>query len=238
MARITFFRQRMVWMPTLPGWFLLLFIAIVSCLLLARNLYAFLAPNQPSGARILVVEGWLAPGELDQAIDAFHKGKYERIITTGGPATDWPESRLGTDYASFAADYLIQHGVQRNLIAAVPAPGSAQKRTFLSAVMFRESARKLGIPLDAVDVYSAGPHARRSRLLFQMALGDKVKVGVLAARPDDFDPDAWWRTSTGVEQMFFQSLGMIWVKCCFWPGPGDSTQEHMAKSQIAIAFSG
>ncbi len=217
-------------MPTTSGWLLLLLIFVVTGVLLANTLYTFLAPNQSVGARVLVVEGWLAPGELDQAIVAFRKGKYERIVTTGGPVTGWPESVLGTDYAHIAADYLAHHGVQDVLISAVSAPASAQERTFLSAVTFRKSAQRLGITLDAVDIYSSGPHARRSRLLFQMALGEGVSVGVMAAKPDTFDPEAWWRTSMGVEQMFFQLFGFVWVKCCFWPGSPGSHEELWANN--------
>ena len=228
MVRITLFRQRQIWMPTISGWLLLLLIGVATCILLANTLYTFLALNQLAGARVLVVEGWLAPEELDQAVSAFKKGKYERIVTTGGPVTGWPESTLGTDYAHIAADYLAQHGVQSDLIAAVPAPASAQERTFLSAVMFRKSMQRLGITLDAVDIYSSGPHARRSRLLFQLALGEGVRVGVMAAKPESFDPETWWRTSAGVEQMFFQSLGFVWVKCCFWPGLPGSHEELWA----------
>ncbi len=225
MQRPIFFRQRQVWMPTNLGWFSLLLICVVSGFLLLSNIYNFLAQNEPVGALILVVEGWLAPDELDQSIQTFKKGKYERIVTTGGPVTQWPGSNLDTDYAKLAADYLALHGIRRDLIYVVSAPKSAQERTFLSAVMFRESAQRLGITLDAVDIFSSGPHARRSRLLFQMALGPKVRVGVLAARPSDFEPEAWWRTSVGVENVFFQSFGFIWVKCCFWPGPTGSREE-------------
>ncbi len=215
-------------MPTISGWFFLLLIFVATCIFLANNLYAFLAPNAPVGARVLVVEGWLGPEELEQVIQTFKNGKYERIVTTGGPVTGWLGVNHETDYAKLAADYLAHHGVSRDLISAVPAPKSAQERTFLSAVMFRESTQRLGISLDSVDVFSSGPHARRSRLLFQMALGQKVRIGVLSARPGEFDPDAWWRTSAGVEQMFFQSFGYLWVKCCFWPGPPGSRQEKWA----------
>ena len=171
MKHVALFRQRQVWMPTIFGWILLLCICFAIGFLLAKNLYSFIAPNEPTGARVLVVEGWLAPQELDQAIKAFKKGKYERIVTTGGSVSGWPGLSQDTDYAGLAAGYLAQHGVRADLISAVPAPKSAQERTFLSAVMFRESAQRLGITLDAVDIFSAGPHARRSRLLFQMALG-------------------------------------------------------------------
>jgi uncharacterized SAM-binding protein YcdF (DUF218 family) len=207
---------------------LFLLVSFASAMLLRSGLYAFLAPNDPAGANILVVEGWLAPEELDQAIEVFRKGKYERIVTTGGPVAGWPGLSKDTVYAELAAAYLEKHGIRPEQILAVPAPRSAQERTFLSAVMFREAAKKQGMTLGAVDIFSAGPHARRSRLLFQMALGDDVRVGVLAARPESFNADAWWQSSSGVEQMFFQSFGYVWVKCCFWPGPPGSRKELWA----------
>lgn len=210
------------------GLSLLLLICIMTCILLANTLYSFLSPNEPVGGRILVVEGWLTPDELDQAEQAFKNGKYERVVTTGGPISGWPDLYPDTDYAKISADYLARHNVKRDLITVVSTPKSAQERTFLSAVMFRESAQKSGMTLDAIDIFSSGPHARRSRLLFQMALGKKVRVGVLAARPSSFDPDAWWRTSAGVEAIVFQSIGFVWVKCCFWPGPPGSQKELWA----------
>jgi hypothetical protein len=207
---------------------LLLFLGILACFLLAHNLYAFLAPNEPVGARVLVVEGWLAPDELDQAVQFFKKGKYEHIVTTGGPISGWPELFLDTDYARIAADYLTLHGVSRDIIIVVPTPKSAQERTFLSAVMVRKSAKQLGLTLDAIDLFSSGPHARRSRLLYQMALGRNVRVGILAARPGGFDPEDWWQTSAGVEAMAFQSVGYAWVTCCFWTGTPGSQKELWA----------
>jgi uncharacterized SAM-binding protein YcdF (DUF218 family) len=225
MIRITFFRPRQIWMPTFFGWIFLLAIALVIALFVVRNIYAFLAQNEPVGARILVIEGWLAPEELDQAVQAFKKGGYERVVTTGGPISGWPELSLHSNYARVAADYLAQHGVPRDVIISVPTPASAQERTFLSAVVLRDSAQQLGITLDAIDLFSSGAHSRRSRLLFQMAFGQEVRIGVLAGRPDDYDPEAWWRSSSGVESMVFQSIGLLWVKCCFWPGPPGSQQE-------------
>lgn len=229
MIQIPLIRRRQIWLPTPAGWVFLLLLFIATGFLLANNIYSFLAPNQPVGARILVVEGWLAPGELDQAIEAYTKGSYERVVTTGGPVSGWPGLSQDGDYATLAASYLAQRGIRRELITAVPAPRSAQERTFLSAVMLREAAKKQEIALEAINVFSAGAHARRSRLLFQMALGQDVSVGVLAARPESYDPDAWWRSSTGVEQIFFQSFGYAWVKCCFWPGPPGSGNEMWAQ---------
>lgn len=198
------------------------------CLLVIRNIYSLLSPIDPVGARILVVEGWLAPDELDQAVHIFKKGGYQRVVTTGGPIVGWSELFAHSNYAQIAADYLAQHGLPSDRIVIVPTPASAQERTFLSAVVLRESAQKLGITLDMIDLISSGAHARRSRLLFQMAFGPKARVGVLAARPEDYNPEAWWQSSSGVEAIVFQSIGLIWVKCCFWPGPPGSQQELWA----------
>ena len=228
MSPIIFFKHRRIWFPTLWGWLLLLALALVVCILVARNIYSFLAPYDPVGAHVLVVEGWLAPEELDQAVQTFQAGKYARIVTTGGPILGWPVLHKDNNYASMAADYLAQHGVPRESITAVPTPASAQERTFLSAVVLRESAPQLGITLDALDLLSSGAHARRSRLLFQMAFGNKVRVGILAAKPAEYDADAWWRSSSGAEAIVFQTIGLVWVKCCFWPGSPGIQQELWA----------
>lgn len=225
MTRRVFFRPRQIWMPTIFGWLFLLTIGLVIGLLVVRNIYPFLAQNEPVGARVLAIEGWLAPEELDQAVQTFKKGGYERVVTTGGPIVGWTELSVHSNYAKMAADYLAQHGVPRNAIISVPSPASAQERTFLSAVVLRDSANQLGITLDAIDLFSSGAHSRRSRLLFQMAFGQKVRIGVAASRPSGYDPEAWWRSSSGVESIVFQSIGLLWVKCFFWPGPPGSQQE-------------
>lgn len=226
MANIALYRKTQIWLPTIWGWLFLLTFIFALSVFGVRYIYTFLAPNDPVNAHTLVVEGWLTPKELDQAIQTFKMGGYSRVVTTGGP-TEWPETRYG-NYAAIAADYLAQHGIPRDLILVVPAPPSAQERTFLSAVMLRKSAQKSGLKLDTINLFSSGAHARRSRLLFRMALGPKVKVGVLSAKPENYNPKAWWRTSEGVESIFFQSIGLVWVKCCFWPGPPGSQQELWA----------
>jgi uncharacterized SAM-binding protein YcdF (DUF218 family) len=227
---LIFFRPRQIWLPTFFGWLLLLVISLATCMFVALNIYSFLAQNEPVGARVLVVEGWLDPEGLEQAVVAFKRGRYERVVTTGGPIMGRPELlRYGT-YARFAADYLAQHGIPHNVITAAPAPPSAQDRTFLSAVVLRDFARQQGLNLHAIDVFSSGTHARRSRLLFQMALGSEIRVGVFAAHPiggygQYYPPENWWRSSSAAESIVMQSIGLIWVKCCFWPGPAGSKDE-------------
>lgn len=225
-SRDLFIRQRLCWLPTIWGVLLAALASMAVGIWLIHNLYAFLAPSDPIGSKILVIEGWLAPEELDQAVQTFKTRGYARVITTGGPVSGWTELCAQGSYAGMAAEYLVRQGIPRQAVIAVPSPASAQDRTYLSAVVLRDWAQQPGNVLHELDLFSSGAHARRSRMLFQMAFGPEVHIGILSARPSDFNPEAWWRTSSGVESMMFQSIGLLWVKLFFWPQGRGSAQEY------------
>jgi hypothetical protein len=225
-VRLALVRRRRVWLPTALGWLLLVAAMAAATVQAGRNLHAFLAQNRPVGAPILVVEGWMDPNGLDQALAAYRSGSYARVVTTGGPIEHWPGSDGPATFAERAAAYLVRSGVPEAAVTAVPAPGTDQERTYFSAVMVRRWAGQSGIAVHALDVFSSGTHARRSRLLYQLAFGPEVQVGVYAARYPDYDPDVWWRTSLGARDVLVQAIGLIWVKCFFWPSqPGHSADE-------------
>jgi uncharacterized SAM-binding protein YcdF (DUF218 family) len=205
-------------LPTLLGWVLLT--ALVAALALAGlyRVHGFLAINKPvPGAELLVVEGWISEQELDQAVSAFCNGRYALLVTTGGPIERWSGLIGFADFAASSADYLIRAGVPPERIVAVPAPASAQDRTFLSAVKLRDWLENESRRYDAVDVLSSGTHARRSRRLFQQALGPDADVGVLSVQPSGYDPEAWWRSSAGVKTVLGEIISMAWTVCCFSP---------------------
>jgi hypothetical protein len=225
MKRPVLFRRCEIWLPTIWGWLAILLIGATAVVLIARNLYAFLAPNEPVGARILVVEGWMDPEDLDQAIAVFRSGGYERVVTTGGPM-NWLEPGGPVSFAERAARYLKRNGFADSSVTAVPAPHSAQERTYLSAVMVREWAKRSGLAIDAIDVFSSGTHARRSRYLYRLAFGPNIKVGILAARPGTYDGGRWWRTGIGSRDVLDQAIGLFWTACFFRPPPPGSHEER------------
>jgi hypothetical protein len=75
--------------------------------------------------------------ELDQAIAAYRSGGYERVATTGGPIDEFEHVDSTASYAERARSYLVRSGLPTASVVAVPAPASAQNRSFLSAVMVR-----------------------------------------------------------------------------------------------------
>ena len=229
------FRRRHVWLPTLWGALLGLGALAAIAVALIANAPGYLAVTEPArgadgaGARVLIVEGWLEDRELDQAVAQFRRGHYERIVTTGGPIDSWIGLPLPwKDYADRAARYLAAHGLADATITAVPAPASAQDRTFLSAVVVREWAARERVRLDAVDLFSVGVHARRSRMMFRAALGSGVEVGVIAAQPTLLDPQRWWKTSGGAKVVLGESISLVWTACCFWPPAAGSHEERWA----------
>ena len=220
-------RRRQVWLPTWQGWLLLVLVLAVVALLAATRIVGFLTPQAPApGARILVVEGWLEQADLRLALAALERGRYERVLTTGGPVESWDDPPGMVSSAERAAKFIAAHAPAGTKVTAVPAPASAQDRTFLSAVVLRDWARGQGLALEAIDLFTAGVHARRSRMMFAEALGPAVNVGVLAAPARYYDGDRWWTSSSGAKTVIGESLGLAWTVCCFRPPPPGSHVER------------
>lgn len=234
--RLPLFRRREIWLPTLVGWVVMLAIGVASCLLVWYQIHDFLSPNAPvQGAKILVVEGWLPEEALDQAVVAFRKGRYERVVTTGGPFEFWPCLLGKTNYAELAADYLRTHGLEHVDVTAVPAPASLQERTYLSAVKIREWLGKHPPEIAALDVFSGGTHSRRTHMLYRMAFGSKMDVGILSARPSEYDETRWWETSAGAKSVMGEVISLAWTVCCFSPPAKGSHEELWGVAQPAVA---
>jgi hypothetical protein len=209
-------RRREVLLPTIWGWLLLLALLALAAVIAGRGVYPFLAVSAPSGGKILAIEGWMDPYALDQAVEAFRKGGYELAVTTGAPVEKWPKGEAYATAAERAADYLRSQGLPPSAVAAAPSPASAQDRTFMSAVIVREWTKRSGIEVRAIDVFSVGAHARRSRYLYQKAFGHEVKVGVVAGR-HEYANEAWWRSAEGAREVLDQAIAYVWIVLFFRP---------------------
>ena len=216
--RLRLWRRREVWLPTIWGWLVLLVVAGAVVFVIGRNLHGFLAPTAPVGARTLVVEGWMGREQHHEAAAVFRSRGYQRLITTGGRIDRWPPGTgVAKTFAEQSANYLRSLGIEREAIVAVPSPEAQHDRTYLSALSVRDWARSAGVALEAIDVISDATHARRSRDLYRLAFGPDVQVGVLATRAYDYDASAWWRSSAGIKHVIEDTVGLVWIKCCFRP---------------------
>jgi len=215
-----------VWAPTLPGWGLLAGSLALALAGLGLGVPRYLAQTDPVGRGLLVVEGWLPAEAVEGAVEAYRRGGYELFVMTGGPIEEEICPPGHATYAERGAGLARGFGLRDDDLAVVPAPASAQERTFRSAVSLRQWAEASGRTVSALDVYSYGTHARRSRWLFQRAFGDGVEVGVIAAAPSRYEPAAWWRTSEGARAVLSETAAWAWVQLLFDPGARGSRQEQ------------
>lgn len=164
-----------------------------------------------------MVEGWAPDYAMAQTIAEFRRHPYSKLYVTGGPLeVGTPLSEYKT-YAERGAAILVKMGMSTNDIQAVPAPQVRQDRTYAAALAFSEYVREHGGIPRKVHLISEGPHARRSRLLLQMAVGKNVEVGVTAIPVPDYDPEHWWRSSAGVRGVIGEGLAYLYARVLFRP---------------------
>ena len=60
-------------------------------------------------------------------------------------------------------------------------------------------------------------HARRTRLLFQKALGNDVTGGIISIPNPDYDAKHRWRYSEGVREVIGEGIAYIYAKLLFYP---------------------
>lgn len=220
-----FFHPRLVPVPTVAGLLLLMLAGWAILFALAYVMPHFLALNSPMKRGVLVVEGWLSQEALGLAADTFRQGNYDAVVVSGGPIEDSFNGCGFKTYAERATYVLKQLGIPDTMLIAVPAPASAQDRTYRSAVSVRQKLEKLRRKVTALDIFSSGPHTRRSRNLYQIAFGQDVEIGAIAANPSSYDFRHWWRSSAGVKEIVTEGVAYIWARCFFEPGPRGSWQE-------------
>jgi uncharacterized SAM-binding protein YcdF (DUF218 family) len=210
------------WGLTPKGWLALVLVTVSSACLFVLCIYPFLAVTRRVNTNILVVEGWIPFFAVPAAVQEFKTGSYERIFTTGGPV-----SGMGgyvNDYstsASIGAGRLRAAGVPNDVIQMVPSHVSTRDRTYGSALALKQWFQDNHVSPARINVLTEGAHARRTRLLFQEALGDKIEVGIISVANPDYDGRRWWRCSDGVREVVDETVAYTYAKFFFYPSLAD-----------------
>ena len=190
---------------------------LVSALVL-KGIYPFLAITQRVNANILVVEGWINEYAIRASVKEFQSNHYQRVFTTGGPAAG--TGGYINDFmtsASVGADLLKKAGVPDQSLQMVPSRVMDRDRTYASAVALRNWFRDHNMVVSGIDVVTEDLHARRTRLLFQKALGKDVQVGIIAVANADYPANRWWHYSQGLKDVVSESAAYLYVRLLFFP---------------------
>jgi hypothetical protein len=143
---------------------------------------------------------------------------YRKILTSGCLAQDEWDPHTQVTYADWAASKLRRLGLSRDLVTAVPCLVEKRDRTFFSAVAIKQWFQVKQITIDRLDVLTVGPHARRTRLLYEKAFGPKVRVGIIDVPDPDYDSTHWWRSSEGVREVIGETVAYFYARIFFHPG--------------------
>jgi hypothetical protein len=206
-------RQR--WTLTWLGWLVLVAVVALTATLAFRGLYAFLAITHPSGAPLLVVEGWMPTFAYREAAARFRDGGYDRLLAVGAFREDGESAADSAE--AFGIDALTRFGVPPDRIATASSSAVQVDRTFHSAMAVKAWLASHGLARASIDVATLGPHARRTLVLYEKALGDEARVGVVALADFRIDPQHWWRTSQGARSVIGEAIGYVYARFLFSP---------------------
>ena len=210
-----FLQRRECLLPTWRGWLVLLFAIAALVVFSIRGAYSFLTVNDPVDSSALVVEGWLPDYALQEAIMEFGRGHYRRIFVTGGPLDNGAPLSEYRTFAELGAATLLRLGLNTNAVQAVPAPKVRLDRTYASAMALKSWLGSHEVADTNFNVISLGPHSRRSRLLFEKALGKGYKVGIIAIENQEYDAKQWWASSAGVRSMLDEIIAYVYARLSF-----------------------
>jgi uncharacterized SAM-binding protein YcdF (DUF218 family) len=212
------FDRRERWSLSGRGRLIVISLFLLVSVLVLKSIYPFLAITHRVDANTLVVEGWINEYAIRAAVKEFQDNRYHRVFTTGGPVegTGGYTNDFMTS-ASVGADLLKKAGVPEQSLQMVPSRVMDRDRTYGSAVALRNWFRDHNMVVSGINVVTEDVHARRTRLLFQKALGKDVRVGIIAVANMDYPANQWWHYSQGLKNVVSEFAAYLYARLLFFP---------------------
>jgi uncharacterized SAM-binding protein YcdF (DUF218 family) len=210
LLRLRLFQRRTVWCPTLLGCFFGLVLLTIPLVWWYNCGESFLSLTKRLPPEVLVVEGWIGRNGVRAAAAEFEQRGYEYVVASGGEATAERGGQGGWSYAEAAERELISLGVPKDRIIVAAAGDAETQRTYESALAVRRALQAKEIHPTALNVFTLGPHARRSRSVFAKVLRPRTQVGVISWTPPDIQGVPWWRSSERARELLTETVGYLY----------------------------
>lgn len=206
-------------MLTLPARAALVLALTLATIAALRFVHPFLAITHQTGSDVLIVEGWIGDRLFEQVATTYRHGHYRRVLVVIGVYEgDILSDSAGQYYDEYLEELLVKYGVPGEAVDTLFCAVARRERTYHCARVARRWLREhREVSLRSLDVATLGPHARRSRLLYDLAFEHRVPVGVIALPDQAYDPERWWRYSEGVREVMSEGLGYVYAKLIFRP---------------------
>jgi hypothetical protein len=202
--------KRTIWCPTWLGAFLSLLLLSCPAVWWFICGESFLSLTDRLPAEILIVEGWIGTNGVRAAAAEFRNGGYRYVVATGSQPDDKGWQEHGWSYAQGAANELARSGIPPEQIILVPAKNTERGRTYESAVAVWRKLQSLSINPKSLNVFTWGPHARRSRLVYAKLYARQASAGVVSWAPPDYETVPWWRSSERAKELLTETAGYVY----------------------------
>jgi hypothetical protein len=169
---------------------------------------SFLSQTDRLPSNVLVVEGWIGSDALDFAKDEFKRGGYEFVVTTSGMTGDrWDKKRWS--YAAEAEERLLRSGVSKERVISAPPMETEGQRTYEAASAVWRALNMRGIKATGINILTFGPHARRSRLVYEKVFQPETRVGIISFVPRGYTAIPWWKSSERSSELVRETVGYL-----------------------------
>jgi len=213
--KITLWRKKAIWLPTWQGWMLLLLACVLVAVLFVTHIFSFLAIKRSVSAQYMLVEAWMPDSVMPQAVKEFKDQHYKQIFLTGGPLDHGHYLGAWRTFPDVSNLSLQKLGILKEALVSLPIEEVKTDRTYQSAMHFKSWLKQQTNEIKAVNIYSVGPHARRTHLLFKKALGNDVKLGIVALENPEVTESNWMKTSNGFRTVMGEFFSWIYARFIF-----------------------
>jgi len=210
-------KRKEIWFPTTRGFFLLFIIVCLFTVSWIYTVHDYLAQDLPIASRTMVVEGWLPDHAVTQAIEVFDSQGYQHMVVVGGGFLKGGHLSQYKSLADQLTATFKKLGLPDHKITTIVDPAQIKDRTFSSALLLKEWLMTTMPDERAINLVTVGAHARRSRLLFEKALGDGYSIGVINIENTNYDSSYWWKSSNGVREVIGETIAYIYARFFFYP---------------------
>jgi len=205
------------WGLTLWGWLLLLIILQIPVIFFFRSIYGILAPVHREKSEILILEGFISDYVLKDAIDEFHDHGYKLLISTGTPLEQGQLLANFKNTANLVGESLLRMGFDSNNLVVIGTDEIRNDRTFNSALALKKWLVINRPETRAINLMTMNVHGARSQMLFQYALGDSIRVGIISVENFYYGPNNWWKSSKGFRETMNEAFGYFYTRFFFRP---------------------
>ncbi|MBN3946167.1 MAG: ElyC/SanA/YdcF family protein [Nostoc sp.] len=215
--KIKLIKRQEMWTLTAQGWAIAIALIAYLIFFAITHVHSFLAVTYPiKSAKVLVVEGWLPDYAIEEALTEFKNGSYRQIISTGGILGKGSYLTGYKNFAEVSAATFIKLGLEAEKVVAVPTPFVVKDRSYASAAEFHRWLSNSNLQIESINLFSLDVHTRRSWLIFKKLLNPDIKVGIIAAKTQDYDPEKWWDSSQGVRTIVDEGIAYIYARFFNW----------------------